>query len=540
MAYAPAALRRGAGSGLPRVLLAYVLYDMVEIAIWLAVILYAFALGGPGLVGLAAVVQLVPAALLAPALAGIGDRISRGTALALAHGAVAIATLATTLALLADASVAVVIACSTCATIAIAVVRPIHFATLPQLAGSPERLVSANALSSVADGIAFLVGPLVAGFGVQFAGAWLVLAVASGATVTAAGLCVRLRLPAPVREADEISAGWRSAFAGLAALRRETAALVLLLVLATKFVIYGSLDVLGISFAEDVLGLGAAAAGLILAAIGVGGLVGGAVSGWVATRPRLSPVVGASGVVQGLALAAMAVMAALAPAIVTLILCGIAGAVLMVTGRTLLQRSADDGVLARVFAVQEATALLGIAVGVVIAPFLVSWLSAAAAFVPIGIGAALFSLVGWSALSRLDARAMLHSDEVGLLRRVPFLSALPPFELERLAGRATWRTCVPGDVVIRQGDVGDCFYVVGAGTLAVVVDGRRQPHALASGDGFGEVALMSAVPRTATITAVSEARLLVLEREDFLAAVTGSVGGAALAREVVDGHLSRE
>jgi len=68
----------------------------VQFSVWLAIILYAYAAGGPRLAGVAAVVQLLPAAVLAPALAGFGDRWPRGTALVVAYAGVAITTLLTT------------------------------------------------------------------------------------------------------------------------------------------------------------------------------------------------------------------------------------------------------------------------------------------------------------------------------------------------------------------------------------------------------------------------------------------------------------
>ena len=77
----------GENSPLRRVLVAYALYDLVEFAVWVAIILYAFAEGGVALVGISAVVQLVPAAFLGPALVGLGDRLPRGTTLVLSHAA---------------------------------------------------------------------------------------------------------------------------------------------------------------------------------------------------------------------------------------------------------------------------------------------------------------------------------------------------------------------------------------------------------------------------------------------------------------------
>ena len=99
----PALTALASRTGLRRVLLAYGLYNLVEIASWIAIVMWAYSRGGAPLAGASAVIQLLPSAVLAPMLAGIGDRMSRGTALAVAHGAVAVATALTLLALAADA-----------------------------------------------------------------------------------------------------------------------------------------------------------------------------------------------------------------------------------------------------------------------------------------------------------------------------------------------------------------------------------------------------------------------------------------------------
>jgi len=116
---------------------------------------------------------------------------------------------------------------------------------------------------------------------------------------------------------------------------------------------------------------------------------------------------------------------------------------------------------------------------------------------------------------------------------------LPPYELERLAARATWRHVDAGTVVVRQGDPGYEFFMIGEGELGVTIDGHERPS-LVAGSGFGEIALLHSVPRTATVTALTDASLLVVRSEDFLAAVTGSEDGQALARDVAAAQLERD
>lgn len=524
---------------LRRVVLAYLLYGLVEVTIWLAIILWAFDEGGAALAGLVSVVQLLPAAVLAPPLAAQGDRRSRGTALLVSHLGVAVATGCTAVALIMHAPSAIVIVGATVATTAISVVRPLHFAVLPQLVRSPDDLVSANALSSVGDGVALFAGPVLAGLGAGVSGPWLVFLAATVVAVAATLLCVRTGVPAPALVTTE-SAGWGDALRGFGTLARDHAVTVLLLVLTMKFIVEGAHDVLGVALSFDTLHLGSSGAGVIVAAMGMGALVGGIASGAAARRRRLAPVVLWSGVVPGVALALVAVLLALGPVVVLVAVAGAGGAVQLVAGRTLLQRTADERMLARVFAVQEATSCLGLALGAAVAPVLVDRLSAGGAFVPLGAAVALVTAVGYLLFRRLDARASVPVAETALLRRVPFLGVLPSYGVEQLARSASWVEVDVGEVVVREGEPGDLFYVVASGSLQVRVGSVLRPAPLGAGDSFGEIALLRSVLRTATVTAVEPTRLLAVGAAEFLAAVTGSPDGRALATQVAASHLARD
>jgi len=518
-------------AGLRQTLGAYALLSLVEFANWVAIILYAYAEGGVSLAGLVSVVQLLPAALVAPALTSLLDRLPRGTALTVARACVAATSAATAAALLAGAPVPIVVLASALCTIALSAARPLHFAALPRMAEGPEALVSANALSSVGEGFAMFAGPILAGLGAQAAGAWLVFAGSTVVSALATVLCMRVDLGGASSRVELGQSSWRIALSGLAMLWRDWAALMLLLVLATRFVVGGALDVLGVAYSEQVLGMGASGAGLVIGAFGFGWLLGGGIAGSASLRRRLAPVIGISGVAQGCAFAAVALLVLIGPAMVALAIVGVASAVMMVSGRTLLQRSTDDEVLAQVFAVQEGIALIGWAVGAALARVLAEQWGPAEAFVPVGAGAALFTLAGFALMRRLDARAVLLPLETALLRRVGFLATVPPYELERMAHGARWITVTAGDAIIRQGEAGDRFYVVDSGEFAVFIDDQEIPRRLVSGDGFGEIALLRAVPRTATVTALSDGRLLAVGAADFLAAVTGGPIGRVVVAE---------
>ena len=110
---------------------------------------------------------------------------------------------------------------------------------------------------------------------------------------------------------------------------------------------------------------------------------------------------------------------------------------------------------------------------------------------------------------------------ISLLRRIPAFAPLQPLALEAVARAATEIPVASGDVVMREGDAGDTFYAVCDGSFDITSHGAHVRTA-ERGTGFGEVALLANVPRTATIIANRAGALLAIHRVPFLIAVTGS------------------
>jgi CRP-like cAMP-binding protein len=144
------------------------------------------------------------------------------------------------------------------------------------------------------------------------------------------------------------------------------------------------------------------------------------------------------------------------------------------------------------------------------------------ALVCVGVFLPLTALVVGGNLRRVDRDADVPVVEIGLLRSLPLFSALPAPELESVARSLVPVEVAEGEDVIVQGDVGDRFYVVAEGRIEAKENGRLV-NTHERGAGFGEIALLHDVLRTATCTAVEPSRLYALERDDFLTAVTGHV-----------------
>jgi putative peptide zinc metalloprotease protein len=125
---------------------------------------------------------------------------------------------------------------------------------------------------------------------------------------------------------------------------------------------------------------------------------------------------------------------------------------------------------------------------------------------------------------RVEIAARIRADqrERTALAALPFFRDLEGRELDRIAARLQTRRYDAGDTVIQAGESGGGYYVIREGQADVALPDGRYIRTLGPGDGFGELALIFGVPRTATVTAKGPLVVGVLGRPDFAGLVTAS------------------
>ena len=323
---------------------------------------------------------------------------------------------------------------------------------------------------------------------------------------------------------------------GFRAIGRDKRLQLVIGLFSAQTLVNGAMSVLLAVSALQLLHIGAGGVGYLNSAVGVGGLLGAVFSLMLVGRRRLAGMFGLAVAGTGGPMIFIAPHPSTAIAFAAFALIGVSNIIEDVAGFTLLQRTIPPEVLARVFGVVNSLFFATVAAGAILAPGLVHLIGVRWSLVAVGGVLPVLSIATRIPLVRLDDAAADPRPELELLRRIPIFSPLSPPVLEGLAARLNLVRVSAGEEIVRQGDPGDRFYVIASGEVEVSVDDRPQATQ-GPGEHFGEIALLRDVPRTATVTARTDAELYALERDDFLAAVTGHSASAEAAEAVVGARL---
>jgi MFS family permease len=418
--------------------------------------------------------------------------------------------------------------------------RPLQVAILPWLVRTPAELTSSNALAAVLENSGALAGPVLAGGALLLASAPLSMALAAAflglAALSLHGLAVPDRPRSAAKGAVRVA---RDVSDGLTELARIAApGGVAILAFAQTFV-RGALVVLIPVLAVDTLAVGQSAVGWLTAAIGVGGLIGGAAATGLVHVTRLGRAFVAGLLLWGLPLVWLALTPSAAVAYAALVVVGVGNAIEDVGLFTLLARSASPRSGGRVLGATEFVVQAGLGAGSVAAPWLLHIFGIRGTLALLGGGLAVLALAHVRRFVRLDKAMPAPGQEVEMLRRLAMFAPLPLAVIELLASDLQPHEFPEGTVAVREGEVGELFYLIVGGSATVSVRGKPRPP-LAPGDCFGEIALLRGIPRTATVVANQPLRTLALEREAFLVAITGNSMSGAAADALVTQRLAAD
>ena len=525
--------------GLGRAVAAYAFFNFAEWATWIAVLVYAYERGGATESGVVAFAMLVPATIVAPLAAGFADRVRRERALLASYVVQALVMAGAAIALVVEAPSPVIYLLAAVTSTSVTLTRPAHGAILPALSMSPSELTSANVASGTVMNVSIMIAPAAAGLILNASGAGAVFIVSAVGLAVGALLVMGIRTEQTSLDAEEEApaSGLRDVASGLTTLLRLPGPRTIVVLIGAAAAIEGALDVLIIVLAFDLLGTGEAGVGFLSSAAGLGGVVGAAAAMTLVGRKRLAVPFALGLLLWGVPIGMLGLLPTLALGLILLCVAGVGRGLMDVAGRTLLQRVTPDQSMGQAFGAVEAAYMGMIAVGSIAVPAIIALTGPRQALIVVGLWMPVVIALVWRALRRADAAAVVHVRELELLRGIRIFAPLPPPTIERLSARLVPVSVPAGEWVIRQGEAGDRYYIIDRGEAEVVIDGELL-GAVNPGDGFGEIALVREVPRTASVRAKTDLGLFTLDRDVFLAAVAGHPESRTLAEDVVADRLA--
>ena len=265
--------------------------------------------------------------------------------------------------------------------------------------------------------------------------------------------------------------------------------------------------------------------------------MGAVAAGALVLRRRLAPplLAGAFGLAIGVGVLGLA--GNLGFALVAMAVASAGALLLEIVATTLLQRIVPDNVRGRTLGLMETASVTAYAAGSFIVPVLGAG-QPTLVLAGCGIGMAVAGIVSVVLIGRYGIQEPAPIDpRIQMLAAVPLFAGLPPDRLERAMRVAKLRAMKAGDVIIRQGDEADFFYVIADGEVEVTQraegDGARVLRRMGPAEFFGEIGLLSGIPRTATVTAVADGQLVALDGATFLELVSA---GPGLTYRLLDLH----
>ena len=508
-------------------------------SVTVATLVFAYAEGGAALVAYFGIASTAPGAVLSPVLMGQAARTGSDIVLRRTTALRTLLIVAAAAAAAAELAAPLVVTLVALAVALGSTFRPTQASLLPWLARTPQELTAANVAATVAENSAALSGPVLAGALLTWADSTATMGLAAAFMALATLALARLQAPPEARAMTAGPAGGllREAVSGLRALFTVAPPAGIVVVAFTQTFVRGAVMVLLIVLALDELALGESSVGWLNAAMGLGGLVGAAVGARVVRLTRLGRCL-----IAGILLWALGVLVlGLAPgfllAFAAIAVFGVGNALEDASGFTLMPRAVGPRLAGQTLGAFELVVMVGVGTGALAAPALAGWLGVRDSLVLLGAALGVVTLGYLFAFARVDREVKQPPPGADLLRGLPIFSPLPIVVVEDLADSLEESHFEAGSPVVVEGSTGERYHLVTEGSASVDVQGVHR-RTLGPGDGFGEIALLRDVPRTATVTADTDLTTLSLERKAFLTAVTLNQASRIQAEQLVAARLA--
>ena len=408
-------------------------------------------------------------------------------------------------------------------------------AYLPNLVEDERQLGPANSAWASLDNLGFVVGPVLGGLLVAAGGATFAFLINAVTFVAIAVVLWGLPPSQNVRPREADDAPPSSSATPAAPAPAPTPApaparlsriplVGIAVIRSIDYVIAGGVGMLTVILATDILAAGEAATGYLNAAIGIGGVAGALVSGALVLRRSLAlPVIAGAAILAGGALV-LGMTRELIVAMIAIILISAGHLVLEVIAATLLQRVTTDEVRGRAVGAMMTVDTAAEAAGSFLIPVLVAAVGLWYVFGVAAILMAVATVIGLVLIGGAIVRAPRpHEATIARVLRLPLFAGVAGSAFEAALERFAAVPVAAGDVVIRQGDPADRFYVIETGRFSVTQtspDGTTAVlRELGPDDVFGELGLLAEAPRSANVTATTSGLLLALDGADFVALI---------------------
>lgn len=480
-------------------------------------------------VGAVTLARFIPALLISPYAGIVAERVERVGLLVRTDMAAAAMQVGLVAVAVVEGPVVLALALSAGTSIVTTPHGPAMAALIPQLADEDE-LTQANALRETIENLVVIAGPALGALMLALGPPSVTFAVNAASFIASAAILTRLRARSTP---TDVTAGGTAGVArqvldGFKAIGESGPAVPLVALCLLASFVYGTDTVVLVAAAEERLGMGPDGFGLLLAGLGVGGILIALSIDRLASSSRLTSILIAGMAAYCLPTLVLALTTSPELGVAAQVVRGAGTLVVDVLAITAIQRAVSEHMVARVFGVFDALVLAAISLGALLAPVLSASLGLESALTALAVGPVIAALVAVPALVRVDrlsaARREAIAPRLAVLGRLGIFESAGQAVLERLAVAAQEQSAAAGTEVVTEGDAADALYVVLDGELTVSARGPGGEPQLVGSLGrdtwFGELGLLQRLPRTATVTAAGPTRLLRIDGDAFVDALT--------------------